>query len=100
MKQKKIYISGPISGRPIAEAMSKFDDVAESIMETGNIPVNPMDMSGWALSWKTYIQIAQMILFSGEIDMVYMLDGWEESHGACMERHYAKIAGILVSYQK
>ena len=100
MKTKRIYISGPISGRPIADAVEKFDEVADSIKETGNIPVNPADTAGWRLDWKTYIQLAQVILFSGQIDMIYMLDGWQDSHGAVLERYYAKLAGIPVSYQR
>ena len=100
MKAKRIYISGPISGRPVADAVEKFDEVADAIKETGNIPVNPVDMAGWRLDWKTYMQLAQVILFSGQIDRIYMLAGWDKSHGACLERYYARLAGIPVSYQR
>ena len=98
-KPKRIYISGQISGRSLADAVSQFNDAADAIREADNVPVNPIDMAFWRLSWKAYIQIAQTILFSWEIDQVYMLAGWDKSRGARLERYYARIAGIPVAYQ-
>lgn len=41
--KKKIYISGPISGRDLQERRRTFAAVAEDIYRKGDIPVNPLD---------------------------------------------------------
>lgn len=95
----RIYISGPISGKDPEETREAFGRVADLIRETGNVPVNPREINGWALSWGAYMQIGFDVIRSGEIDLVYMLRGWEESHGACLERYFAMLQGIPVTYQ-
>lgn len=95
----RIYISGPISGKDPEETRARFGHVAEMIREAGHVPVNPMDVYGWGLSWKTCIQMDFDVIQSGDIDGMYMLRGWDESHGACLERYFARLNGIPVHYQ-
>lgn len=95
----KIYISGPISNVSSGMSFWAFHDAADIIRRGGHSAVNPRTISYWELSWKTYMQIAFDILNSGEIDAVYMLEGWQDSRGATLERYLAQIAGIPVAYQ-
>lgn len=95
----KIYISGPISGQDRIRTMDRFYNTARIIQEAGHKAINPIDIADWGLDWSTYMQIAFDILQSGEIDVVYMLSGWEESTGASLERYLAIIKGIPVEYQ-
>lgn len=94
-----VYISGPISGQPRDEVSDKFNRVAQVVTRAGGRPINPTDIAGWGLPWATYMQIAFNVLASGSVDRVYMLKGWRESHGACLERYYARRFGIPIMYQ-
>jgi len=95
----RIYISGPVSGKDPEETRARFARVAEAIGKAGHTAVNPMDVFGWGLSWGTYIQMDFDIIGSGDIDGMYMLRGWDESHGACLERYFAMLNGVPVHYQ-
>ena len=95
----KVYISGPITGRSEEQYRAAFGHAAEIIRDTGHEAINPVDCSGWGLSWDGYMQIARTVLSSGEVDAVLMLKGWEESRGAARERFFASSAGIPVIYQ-
>lgn len=95
----KIYIAGPISGLPISEVERKFGSAAAELRDLGFEPVNPVDMSGWGLSWRAYLHITSEILQSGEIDAVYMLGDWLQSKGAALERSWAHLNGIPVYYE-
>lgn len=95
-----IYISGPITGRTPEEVQTAFGLAAEMIRAEGFTAINPADISGWRLSWTTYMHIAREILISGEIDAVYMLEGWEGSRGATLERKWALSMGKPVYYER
>ena len=95
----RIYISGPISGKDKRRTLDRFRNAADVIAAAGHTPVSPTQISGWGLSWSTYMQIAFDVLKSGDIDAVYMLSGWQDSHGACLERYTARVSGMPVFYQ-
>ena len=95
----RIYISGPISGQDRIRTVDRFNNTARIIEEAGHRAIIPINIAGWGLEWSTYMQIAFDVLQSGEVDMVYMLSGWEESTGASLERYMAIIKGIPVEYQ-
>ena len=95
-----IYISGPITGRTPEEVQAAFGTAAEMMRAEGFTAINPADISGWGLSWTTYMHIAREILISGEIDAVYMLEGWEGSRGAKLEREWALSMGKPVYHEE
>lgn len=95
----RVYISGPISGELPNKSFWAFYNARQKLDRLGCDVVNPRMISHWGLSWQTYMQIAFDILNSGEIDAVYMLDGWEKSRGATLERYMARLAGIPVAYE-
>lgn len=92
----RAYISGPISNIPEYDSMVAFNEIENKLVAAGCEVVNPRITSRWGLSWETYMQIAQAILYSGEIDVVVLLKGWEQSRGACIERVWAKAKGIQI----
>ena len=95
-----IYISGPITGRKRMETARAFLRAERVIKGAGHKAVNPYRMAPFGLSWEKYMRLAREILaFSGEIDAIYMLDGWSDSFGAMLERQWAKRKGIPVLYQ-
>ena len=95
----KVYISGPISGVSEYESMAAFNDAENKLVAAGCQVVNPRMITRWGLTWDTYMQIAEAVLYSGEIDAVLMLRGWQQSKGACIEKVWANAKGIQVIYQ-
>lgn len=94
----KVYISGPISGVPLSETKAKFGRVANHLLESGHIPVNPVELSAWGFTWDTYMQIAASILGSREVDAICMLEGWKRSKGAVLEWTMARTLDIPIIY--
>lgn len=95
-----VYISGPISGENRWETRTKFYNVWSDAYEAGcGTIVDPTDISEWALSWETYMRIATTVIESGEIDLMVMLNGWEQSRGATIEHLWAKNHGVRIAYQ-
>lgn len=105
MTKKTVYLSGPISGRSRLDVASRFRaaavDVAHLMADRGESAqiVNPADMSSWCLYWDTYMAIAETIICSGEIDVIYMMAGWQGSEGAKIEHRMAEEEGIEILYE-
>lgn len=96
----KIYIAGPISGLDPEIVKNNFKTAALELRDLGHSVVNPVDMSGWDLSWEAYMCIAETILKTGEIDGVLMLEGWEHSKGARIEHAWAVVENIPIYYEE
>lgn len=94
----RVYISGPITGVPEYESLVAFNDTEDQLARAGLEVVNPRRISSWGLTWELYMKIAQDILYSGEIDAVVLLKGWEKSKGACIEKTWADANGIQIVY--
>lgn len=94
-----VYISGPISGTDHWDARDRFYKVWSEAREAGCEVVDPTDIGAWGLSWDTYMRIATTVIESGEIDMMVMLNGWEQSRGATIEHLWAKNHGVRIAYQ-
>ena len=79
----KIYISGKITGIPIQEAETKFQ-AAQDLLESLDFEVvNPLK-NGLKKdsSWKEHmVKDIDLIL---TCDVIYMIDGWTDSVGACL----------------
>ena len=95
----RAYISGPISNIPEYDSRVAFNEIENKLVAAGCEVVNPRITSRWGLSWETYMKIAQDILYSGEIDAVVLLKGWEKSKGATIEKMWAEANGIQVIYE-
>lgn len=106
----KVYISGPISGRPLAQARREFDEAVLYFMERGDTVVNPFNVAphhtctcpdaasdagaGSSHLWCCYLRGDLAALL--DCDAIAMLSGWNQSHGARLELQVASAVGIEV----
>lgn len=98
MKKKRIYISGPISGRPKAEYRAHFDQAAKHLRAQGHRPVNPTRLWGWFQPLFNCLPYRWQILFDcialSHCQGIYLLTGWSRSHGARLEHTIAAWLGL------
>ena len=91
----KVYIAGPVTGRTDYE--EKFAAAEQMLLDMGYDPYNPVKaglVEGW--EYRNYINRGlDMLMLADEI---YMLPDWESSPGARLERMYAEICGLKVTY--
>lgn len=92
---KRVYISGPISGRDIAEQKEAFKAVERELADMGLNPVNPLENGLPAeASWEE--QMRKDLTDLMQCDYIYMMRGWELSRGATLEHLAATMVGIKV----
>lgn len=95
---KKIYLSGPVSGRPLEEARVQFGLAEEFLLKhfgRENVMVfNPMKFTEYApdKKWQDYMHTCLAVL--EQCDEICMLGGWLRSLGAQVEYLYAEGCGI------
>lgn len=95
---KKIYLSGPVSGRPLEEARVQFAKAEEFLLKhfgRENIEVyNPMKFNEYApdKKWQDYMHTCLAVLET--CDVILMLKDWQNSIGAKCEYLYAEGCGI------
>lgn len=78
-----VYISGKISGNP--EYKKQFAAAAARLRQQGIEVINPAVLP--KMEYHKYPDICMAMISAA--DMVYLLEGWEESAGAAWERAYA-----------
>lgn len=86
-----IYISGKITGDPCYRY--KFSEAEKRLREMGHIVINPAAIF-CGKSYKDFIDVDLTLL--SKCDAIYMLEGWEDSKGAQLEKHYAEVVGLKV----
>lgn len=86
--QKRVYISGPITG--VIEAEEYFREAEQKIEAAGFIAINPCTLinGGGKLTWEDYIDMDLAIL--KKCNCIYMLNGWQNSRGATIEKEFAE----------
>lgn len=104
----KVYISGPMTGKPSLNGKA-FYAAERELIATGVQVVNPQRISevvnrkhaevGTVPAYGDYMR-ADLLALLSECSVIYMLEGWEESRGACMEHAVAEICGMDVIFQK
>ena len=99
---RKIYLSGPISGLSIEDAIENFQE-AERLFEVLNFKVfNPIKISPFDArkTWSDYMKddLAVLLDFTHK-DCIYMLSGYERSKGAMIELQIATALGLAIIYQ-
>lgn len=91
----KIYISGAISNDP--HYRDHFAEAEDFLIRKGHTPINPAKLSALFpdLSYEAYLDADLAIL--KDCDGIYMLQGWEQSHGAKLEYLVAlKLEKVLI----
>ena len=92
---KKIYLSGPISGRAEDEAIMHFtrvkwrmEDAADRLGEKV-ITISPADLIYMRLEWESFMKIAKATIEDPTVDAICMLRGWQNSDGCKQELLWA-----------
>lgn len=91
----KIYISGPITGTD--DYMERFGAAEEKLTAAGHQVYNPAYANSFmpqGTTYGEYMKVAFTLLKMA--DVIYMLKGWRDSHGANLEYAYAKKKGYRI----
>ena len=91
----RIYISGKITG--LLFYKEKFAAAEKELTAAGHVVLNPAILPAGLGSHNDYMDISYAML--NKCDAICMLEGWEDSKGAKMEKEYAEARGIKVFYQ-
>lgn len=84
----KVYISIPISGKPLKDTMQKADGIKSALSRKGYRPVSPFDIyCGNEPKYEDYLchDLRAMM----DCDAVYFCTGWEQSCGCNIEHDVA-----------
>lgn len=93
MKKLKVYIAGPITGIKGAKAI--FEEVAKRLTGKGFDVVNPFNNGvDQKEAWEEHMKADIKMLV--DCDAIYMLEGWEQSRGAKIERELAMQLGLTM----
>lgn len=92
-----IYLSGPISGRQEDDARDHFSFVENLVQTESTTIMNPMDFPKRD-SWEDYMKLGLKGLVGS--DCIVMLQGWQKSRGASLERSVAFELGIPIYYEE
>jgi len=91
---KRVYIAGRISGQEKAAAV-RFAAEEEYLRGEGYDPVNPMKLPHrHDKRWTSYMRESLRALL--DCDAIWLLDDWEDSPGARLERELAARLGMPV----
>ena len=94
MKKKTIYISGAMTGLPDFNYPA-FNAEAARLRALGYIVANPAENPAPDCgTWLAYMRMA--IAQLATCDAIALLDGWQDSRGACVERTLADGLGLEV----
>lgn len=92
MSRGKVYISGPITGIDFGNRFA-FSCARSALELCGYEAVDPSEVQlDDAATWADYMKADLKLLL--DCDYIYMLEGWENSKGARLERELAENLGI------
>ena len=97
MKKNRLYLSGPMSGLPDLN-FPAFNAEAQRLRDLGYEVINPVELNPDGGTWHECMRrdIAALM----DCDKVVLLDGWEKSAGACLEKDIAARVGIPAGLAK
>ena len=95
MTALRVYISGPMTGRPNHNKPA-FYAAAALLAEAGHIPVNPAEITAAMIGaeWTDFMRADIKALC--DCDAIALLPGWEMSQGAQLELHIAHRLGLAI----
>lgn len=94
----KVYISGKITGLHPRVYRGKFKAAVKRLRAAGHTVVDPSRIDVYELTYAQYMAIDGLLLRF--CDAIYMLDNWEDSNGAQLEKELAEKLGLKVMYEK
>jgi hypothetical protein len=98
---KRIYISGAISGLPRNEYIKSFANAEEKLVKRGYKVCNPTKLLPSKHLWIYHIIGYKLTLLYDiwhllNCDGIYMIDGWQKSKGATIEKNIADVFGLEI----
>lgn len=114
--KRTVYISGPMRGKPDLNRAA-FEAAATRLRKKGFLVESPIEMEDREVErgMTPYLSLPMEherraherkslkrdldVLFSGRIDEVYALSGWQQSRGALVEVDLARYLGIPVVHE-
>lgn len=99
VRNAKVYISGPITG--YSDYFEYFGKAETMLKNLGFEVMNPSKLNlimPNSTSWQGYMDLALCML--RQCDIIFMLEGWENSKGATIEYNYAIGKNMDIMFQK
>lgn len=93
----KAYISGKISGLDFEEVKKRFLEAEEFLESLGIQAVNPLN-NGLSVDDDWIKHLCRDIELLHECNYIYMMEGWQDSVGACVEYDFAIRTGKTVLF--
>ena len=91
----KIYIAGKVRG--LKNYKEVFKKAEKESQNKGHITLNPAELPE-GLHWTDYMKICIPMLEVAEA--IYLLNNWQDSTGAKVEKAYAECQGKEIIYQE
>jgi hypothetical protein len=84
------YVCGPMTGYPEFNH-PEFNRVTEMLRHKGLLVINPAEVDGGDVGhpWDFYLR-RDIALIAEKVGRVVLLRGWQNSHGATLERYVAE----------
>lgn len=92
----KIYVSVPITGRPLQEARQQADNWKKYLTSDWNEPITPFDVCSDEEEHPYSYYMGRDIEALLECDAIIMTEGWEKSRGCNLEYSAANLYGLKV----
>ena len=92
-RPKRVYISGKITGLSEKEWTENFEAAEKALTDAGYRVINPAKVKV-DLDYQEYLTIDIILL--GRCDAIYLLDNWQDSNGAKVERATAEALNLTV----
>lgn len=98
----KLYLSGPMSGLPEFNYPA-FKAATERLRSQGHAVVSPHEIpadcpgcanTGHEHSWAEHMRVDLAALLT--CDVIVLLEGWQQSRGAQLEKTVAEAIGLMV----
>lgn len=97
----RVYISGPITGIDSKIYQARFKEVESKLRKAGFWTLNPAEVNKNMPPWFThgdYMEVCRAEL--SMCDIICLMDGWEDSIGARMEKGWAEDMKMLMLAEK
>lgn len=92
-----VYISGKISGLDFEEVKKRFLEAEEFLESLGIQAVNPLN-NGLSVDDAWIKHLCKDIEMLNDCDSIYMMEGWQDSVGACIEYDFAIRTGKTILF--
>lgn len=98
MREKKCYISLPITGRDLDDVRERIAELKRKLQDKGFVPVSPFDRDvDFDATHEEHMREDFKMLL--DCDYILMSSGWEHSVGCRAELNAALACGIKVMFE-